>query len=331
MAIMALNHDGSYKLIFQHKESVRDLLMQFVPAPQPKVWDFSSLEAVRGSYVTRSGVHRHGDAVWRLKLRDSAECSQEWTYLYLLLEFQSAEPDKWMALRVQLYVSLLRQDLIARKELTRDGKLPPVAPIVLYNGESRWTAALDLGQLVASVPEALAPYQSGCRYWLIDEQRYAPQFLESQQSPLAALFRLEQCEPGSDKDAALAYLIECLEKPENAGLRQDFSRVASWLLSRKCGDPSIANIKDLTEVRTMAMPIARTADWGRQLQKAADEGRVEGRVEGEAALLRRQLVIRFGELESWVEAKLASASEEDLVRLGEGLVRGKGLQELFGG
>jgi hypothetical protein len=159
----------------------------------------------------------------------------------------------------------------------------------------------------------------------VQDLRYEPQFLECQRSPLAALFRLEQCEPGTDRDAAIAYFIECLERPGNAELRHDFSCVARWLLSRKSGDPSIANIKDLTEVQTMAMPIARTAEWGQQLQKAADEGRIEG----EAALLRRLLTRRFGELPDWVETRLAAAGEDDLVRWADLVIEANSLEQLF--
>jgi hypothetical protein len=42
-----------------------------------------------------------------------------------------------MAVRLMAYVAQLYQDLIQRGELSPDGKLPLVIPIVLYNGEER--------------------------------------------------------------------------------------------------------------------------------------------------------------------------------------------------
>jgi hypothetical protein len=45
-----------------------------------------------------------------------------------------------MALRMMVYVGLLYQDLIKRGEALADGRLPPVLPIVLYNGSPSWTA-----------------------------------------------------------------------------------------------------------------------------------------------------------------------------------------------
>jgi hypothetical protein len=47
------------------------------------------------------------------------------------------------------------------------------------------------------------------------------------------------------------------------------------------------------------------------------EGKREGILAGEARLLHRLLERRFGSLPTWVEARLAKAVEEDLVRWGE--------------
>jgi hypothetical protein len=46
-----------------------------------------------------------------------------------------------MALRMQVYIGLLYQDLIAQHKLSKHGKLPPVLPIVFYHGRRPWRAA----------------------------------------------------------------------------------------------------------------------------------------------------------------------------------------------
>ena len=60
-------------------------------------------------------------------------------YLYILIEFQSSV-DPWMAVRVMTYIGLLYQDLIKQKQVLKGRRLPPVLPIVLYNGDAKWTA-----------------------------------------------------------------------------------------------------------------------------------------------------------------------------------------------
>jgi len=128
-----MEYDASYKSLFSHPPMVEDLLRGFVPEAWVSEVDFATLEKVSGSYVSDDLRTREDDLIWRMRLKD------DWLYVYLLLEFQ-ASVDPFMAARVLSYVGLLYQDLIKRKELSRAGKLPPVVPLVLYNGPRRWTS-----------------------------------------------------------------------------------------------------------------------------------------------------------------------------------------------
>ena len=53
-----------------------------------------------------------------------------------------------MAVRILTYVGLLYQDLIKRKQLPEYEKLPPVLPVVLYNGNRLWNAAQPILELL---------------------------------------------------------------------------------------------------------------------------------------------------------------------------------------
>jgi hypothetical protein len=68
---------------------------------------------------------------------------------------------------------LLYQDLIKAKQLPKDGKLPPVLPIVLYNGVKPWDAAEELDELIETVPPGLEAYRPSLRYLLLDEGRFS--------------------------------------------------------------------------------------------------------------------------------------------------------------
>jgi predicted transposase/invertase (TIGR01784 family) len=138
---MANDHDSSYKFLFSRPELVRDLILGFIPDDWLHSLDYETLETVPGHYVTEDLRNRADDIVWRVKV------GGEWVYLYLLIEFQSSV-DKYMALRMMVYVGLLYQDLIKTGKALADGRLPPVLPIVLYNGSARWTAETDLFKLI---------------------------------------------------------------------------------------------------------------------------------------------------------------------------------------
>jgi len=56
-----------------------------------------------------------------------------------------------MAVNVMTYKELLYLDHIRTKQLATDKMLPPVKPLVLYNGESAWTATTDISELMREV------------------------------------------------------------------------------------------------------------------------------------------------------------------------------------
>lgn len=141
-------HDSSYKLLFSEPEIIIDLLQGFVHEPWVKELDFSTLEKVSGSYITDDLRSREDDVIWRVKYQ------QSWIYVYLLIEFQSTI-DNYMAVRLMTYMGLLYQDLIKTKQLTANKQLPPIFPVVLYNGEKRWDAATELKDLIVKVPGGL--------------------------------------------------------------------------------------------------------------------------------------------------------------------------------
>ncbi len=48
-------------------------------------------------------------------------------------------------------------------------RLPPVLPIVLYNGRPRWRAATDVADLIEPPPGRLARFTPHLSYLLLDE------------------------------------------------------------------------------------------------------------------------------------------------------------------
>ena len=128
--------------------------------------DLDQLEKLPADYVGDSGQQRRGDTVWRVSYRGGS------LYLLILLEFQSTS-DSLMALRNLEYTTLLYRELERRAELGAPGSWPPVLPVVLYNGETRWTAELEMRELIAPVPGLLAPCQPSQRSLLFDERRVA--------------------------------------------------------------------------------------------------------------------------------------------------------------
>ena len=138
---------------------MRDLLRGFAARDWSGALDFTSLTPLPASYVSRDLRQRHGDLVWRVRFGD-----ERWLYLVLLLEFQSGV-DRAMAVRMLTYSGLLYQRLVAEGVLRERGALPPVLPVVIYNGRSPWTAPADVAELIAAGGAALARYQPSQQYF----------------------------------------------------------------------------------------------------------------------------------------------------------------------
>jgi predicted transposase/invertase (TIGR01784 family) len=316
------DHDRGYKLLFSHPEMVADLLRGFVREDWVRDLDFSTLEKVPGSYVTPELSHRESDVVWRLRWGHD-----RLLYIYLLIEFQSTI-DPFMGLRMMVYLGLLYQDLIQRRELTRLGKLPPVLPLVLYNGHAPWGAAQEVSELIEEVPGGLERYRPQLRYCLVDELRIADSELESLRNLVAALFRLEKSRGPEDIQRILAALLEWLREPDLAALRRSFSAwLSGVLLPGRVPGIAITKVADLQEVKSMLAE--SVMEWTHQWkQEGLEEGRQEGLQEGlqqglhkgqEDALekarevLVRDLERRFGLLPDEVRRRVdAIASIEEL-------------------
>ncbi|MBQ7607377.1 MAG: Rpn family recombination-promoting nuclease/putative transposase, partial [Desulfovibrionaceae bacterium] len=143
-------HDSTYKLIFSNAEAFAALLRCFVPMAPLLDFDYSTLEKVSESHISSHLSQRIDDIIWRLKSKNNS-----WYYVYVITEFQTTN-DKWMAARMAKYVAELRMELIRSHIVNDDELLPPILPIVLYNGVSRWTASKTLNSIQVALPEPLA-------------------------------------------------------------------------------------------------------------------------------------------------------------------------------
>ena len=285
---------------------VRDLLAGFVPREWVEELDLSTLERWPGSHVSDDLRQRHQDRVWRVRLRD------RWLYVLVLLEFQSAV-DRTMAVRILAYTALLYQDLLRASS----DPLPPVLPIVLYDGSERWTAAKDVAGLLAPYGEPLAPYQPSQRYFLLDVRGYTDSLPEGR-NRVAELIRLAGSRGLKEMATMFAGLAESLSEPEHEGLIRAFWE---WLdkvhLPAQGLDVELPALKNWREAGTMMNEAVNdwTAPW-------REEGRAEGRAEGQTEVMRRIAARKFdAETAQRLAERLAEiADPEQVAEVGEWLI-----------
>ena len=307
-------HDPAYKRLFSQSHMVQDLLRGFVARGWSDALDFSTLRPVPASFVSDRLRERHGDLVWQVRFRG------DWLYLMVLLEFQSSV-DSAMAVRVMTYTSLLYQKLIDDGVLRRRGKLPPVLPVVIYNGSVPWTAAEEVAELIAGRRETLAPYQPSQRYYLLDERSMGAHDLP-RRNLVSALIALETNRERDRTPALMTALIERLRELEDTELTRVFQEWVDQMLAPPRG-PRRAETEPLArleEVRTMLAERVKewTAEW---VAEGREQGLKQG-IEQERRLLCRQAARKFGiETGSRLSALLERvADQERLAQVGEWII-----------
>ena len=317
--------DPAYKRLFSRPRMVRDLLSGFAARDWSADLDMASLTALPASYVSHDLRQRHGDLVWRVRFKDD-----RWLYVVLLLEFQSAV-DRSMAVRMLTYSGLLYQKLIAEGVLRKHGGLPPVLPVVIYNGRRPWTAPADVAELIASGGGAvLSRYQPSQRYFLLDEGRVGGSDLPSG-NLVSALIALETNRDRERAPTLLGTLIELLEKQDDEELTAAFTEwAAQVLLPRRFRGSVSGPLPRLEEVRTMLAETVQewTAEW---VEQGREQGLQQGVQQGQRVLLCRQAARKF---DAAAGERLAAALEgvadsDRLAQVGDWIIECETAADLF--
>ena len=213
-------HDLSYRQFFTHRRMIQDLLREIVGEQWVDRIDFASGERVNTSFVSAKHENREGDVIWKFRRQDG----EEPVYIYILMEFQS-RPDPSMPVRLMTYEGLFYQALLDSQPAAAWRKLPPVIPVVVYNGWEPWHVATDLGSLIGDLDPSAEIYRPQLRYRLVDESTYPREHLAALESPVADLFRVEKSRDWREVRSSVNRLRQSIP-PAEAGLRQAFE---TWL------------------------------------------------------------------------------------------------------
>ena len=272
--VSAVTPDPTYKQIFAHAFMVEELMRWFVAEVHGahelvEGLDFSQMLRLHEQSVSgepKQPRRYADDMVWRVRFRDRSDDDSDdaWLYLVLVLEFQ-AEVDFMMPLRIRNYVDNFHMEQWRGKAFGAASRLPPVLPIVLYNGTSPWSAAprvIDLvtpgasqaGHGSSSVASCAAPLFAGDGYLILDMNRAGADDL-----PL-------------DNAAALLAALE------NPSLERVGSQIAA--LRRRLDAPELAPLREL--MLLWAQQVARRrfiVDWGIEDMAEMDRLHESGEIE----------------------------------------------------
>ena len=144
-------HDRLFRKVFSEPAEAAGLLRVYVPSWLADTLDWSSLTLMPASYVDDELRASESDLLYAVEQRpDAAEPGEarRSLRLYVLLEHQST-PDRLMRLRLLKYCCRIWDDFVRSDEAEEPPDLPPIVPLVFYQGESRWRHATEFSELFA--------------------------------------------------------------------------------------------------------------------------------------------------------------------------------------
>ena len=229
-----------------------------------------------------------------------------------------------MALRILSYTALLLLDLVKSGKVREQDGLPPVFPIVVYNGNKPWKAPQEVAELFSPMPHGLRRYRPSQKHFILDEGRVPDDALN--EGLVAQLLRLERAGDVLEVQRVVKHLLDALRAPQYLHLRRAF---AVWLgrvvLKRTGITQHIPEFNDLQEVDSMLEE--RASQWREELihqgvllgeARGISIGEARGISIGEARgislAVRDTLEDRFGNIPPAVETFLAAITDSATLR-----------------
>ena len=300
---MANHHDTGYRELFSYPEFVQQLIEGFAPDEIAELMDFSTLKKHNGHYITPLFGEKVEDVVWSVEVAWQGLTHR--VFLYILLEFQSSV-DRTMPIRLLHYAASFYSELLKQKTITPGQGLPPVFPVVVYNGSRRWTAPRDIYEMVQPEPPAfLQVYQPHLRYYLVDEGRYTEAQLEQRHSPLSGVFGVENA--GASWEALQQAVDRMVAIIQDDPHKERTDRIVTRWLKRHLhllgAEVNLDQLDSLVEDKAML---------AENLENLVKKERLEGRHEEARRILSKLIGLKFGGLPEWAQKRLDEATPDQL-------------------
>lgn len=206
-------HDTSYRFLLSSKKLFVELLRSFVHKGWVQNIDETNVQEIPHSFVLQDFKRQEADLVYRVNLNGQD------VVFYLLLEMQSSVdfrmPYRLLLYQVEIWRYLLNDDKQARAN-RKTFRLPPIVPIVLYNGKKRWSAERQFRKLL-NHEQMFGSELLDFEYLLIDVARYTEEELLSLSNTIGSVFLLDQTEDQAQLLERLGKLMHTIQQlPEES-------------------------------------------------------------------------------------------------------------------
>lgn len=275
-------HDKGYKRILSRKSTFLHLLRRYINASWLDNVEEQDLELIDKEFILKDFKEREADLVYKINSggKNKKEC-----YVYVLLELQSSV-DYTMPFRLLIYMTQLLMRIFEEtdrnKRERKNFRLPPVIPVVLYNGNQPWTVERAFRKYFEDdhlYGERLIDF----KYGLIDINSQDESFLLEVNTLLENVIMLDRSHDKETLERALKVTARRIQKLSE----EEQIELVDWVrdvLFHKVGSLNKSEVEKVLEgwkkgdEEMMTYGIERAFD--KERARAKQEGRMEGKREG---------------------------------------------------
>jgi predicted transposase/invertase (TIGR01784 family) len=138
--------------VFRNPDNTKYFLQQYLSPDIQRSVDLDSLRLENVSYVDDNLRKHFADLVFSLMLKGEEFPSAR---VYLLFEHKSA-PAPLVGMQILRYMALQWKELYDQQLIV--GKLPPILPIVIYQGQDNWKPRISFHELVEMPSDSFKAY-----------------------------------------------------------------------------------------------------------------------------------------------------------------------------
>ena len=314
-------HDKGYKYLLSSKKVFMELLRSFIKQGWVEMIDESSVICIDKSYILQDFSGKEADLVYRVKVKDKE------VIFYILMELQSTV-DFQMPYRLLLYMIEIWRDILknmkkgeAERKVFR---LPVVVPVVLYNGEGKWSACRRYRETLDGY-ELFRDYVPDFKYILVDVNRISKKRLLELSNLIGSVFLLDQKTDIHELQRRIKELLGVSRKLT----QEQFQMLKTWMvnilvrgLPEGIKEDVTRLIESSEEAESMVYNMEKT------LKEAIMESEIKGRQEGkqEGILEGRQKGRQEGRQEGILETAknfIKQGVSLDIIAKATGLSKGE--------
>jgi len=202
--------------------------------------------------------------------------------------------------------------------------LPPVFPVILYNGDEQWTAPIEFSDLIEEKGRGgLDTYIPRFQYYKIAENEFLKESLSELNNLVSALFYIEKSSKKEIKQAIDRITEIIMNEQDKMAVSRFITWIKNFVEQKQLKDDEgvVYHFTNPSEVKNM---LATT------LEEIRLEGKEEGIREGIAALIKTYLITRFGEAPEDFLARFKGIEDiDELQKLASQVYRCQDLEEVI--